>query len=352
MIRFCICALMLMMCASLAQAATGFRQITLESQGNRPLNVAFWYPTAATGVFEDVDENPVFYGEPMLRNATPRPGQHPLVLLSHGYGGSWRNLNWLAHALTVQGYIVAAPNHPGTTTENHDPATARKLWLRPDDISRVLDRLLADEHLAGKVDSLRIAAIGHSLGGWTVMELIGARFSSNRFVQDCQNHAQLADCQLIETLGISNTNTASLLDAQLRNPRIKAAVSLDLGLARGFTPESLARVSVPVLVLSAEQDSVELPSSLVSGYLAQYLPPQQTSFSRIRGATHFSFMQRCKPHGAELIEQSSPGEGFVCRDQGSRTRADIHQELIARITRFLTAALNPPADEMHSASFR
>ncbi|AIR86533.1 hypothetical protein LH22_14110 [Pantoea rwandensis] len=157
---------------------------------------------------------------------------------------------------------------------------------------------------------------------------------------------------MIETLGISNTNTASLLNAQLGSPHIKAAISLDLGLARGFTPDSLARISVPVLVLSAEQDSVELPASLESGYLAQYLPPQQTPFSRISGATHFSFMQRCKPHAAELIEQSSPGDGIICQDQGSRSRADIHQELIARITHFLSAALNRPADEMHSASAR
>lgn len=352
MIRPYVLALLLILISSYAQAGTGFRQLTLETQTARPLNVTIWYPSNSAGASEQAGENAAFHGESVLRNATPLHQPHPLIMLSHGYGGSWRNLNWLAVALVAQGYMVAAPDHPGTTTANNLPQFAQQLWLRPQDINQLITALQANPQLAGEVDTTRIAAIGHSLGGWTVLELVGAQFSSASYIQDCQHRQQLSDCKLIETLGINHTANHALLDAPLRNPVIKAAVSLDLGLARGFTPESLANINVQVMVLSAEQDSVELPASLESGYLAQHIPPRWVQFSRVRGATHFSFMQRCKPDAAALIDKFSPGDGIICNDQGSRSRAAIHQDIIQRITPFLAQALNFPAAERHSASSR
>lgn len=61
-------------------------------------------------------------------------------------------MNWLAPELAQQGYIVAAPDHPGTTTFNKDADQAAKLWERPHDLSRVIDVLTTDPKLAGKVD--------------------------------------------------------------------------------------------------------------------------------------------------------------------------------------------------------
>ena len=102
-------------------------------------------------------------------NASPDEEIHPLLLLSHGYGGNWRNLNWLASLMAAQGYIVAAVNHPGTTSGNKNEADAQRLWLRPQDLRRALDELIASPEIAGEVDPQRIAAIGQSLGGWTVI---------------------------------------------------------------------------------------------------------------------------------------------------------------------------------------
>lgn len=337
---------------SLAHADIGFRQITLQPHSPRPVNVSFWYPTEAKGTVEIIGENAAFYGEQVLRNAKPTTNSHPLLLLSHGYGGSWRNLNWLAAAMAKQGYIVAAPDHPGTTTDNHSPHAAQQLWLRPQDINHVLDVLLSNSQLAGKVDDSRIAAVGHSLGGWTVLELAGGQFSSPDFIDDCKLRSQHSDCQLIETLGIANIASQRWLDSSQPNLHIKAVVSLDLGLARGFTPASLAKINVPVLVLSAQDDSPDLPSSMESGYLAEYLPSDMVSYTRVRGATHFSFMQRCKPNAAALINTFSPGEGIICSDQGTLHRAAIHQDIINRIIPFLSAALNLATGETGSASSR
>lgn len=123
-----------------------------------------------------------------------------------------------------------------------------------------MNDLIGDPAIAGQVDTRRIAALGHSLGGWTVMELAGARFDAGRFQTDCKSHPALAGCKLIPALGINRPESSAPLRESQREPLIKAVVSLDLGLARGFTPESLAQLNVPVLILSAQADSDELPA--------------------------------------------------------------------------------------------
>ncbi|WP_367164311.1 alpha/beta hydrolase family protein [Kosakonia cowanii] len=339
--------------SGITHADTAFRQLHLQEDKARPLDVAVWYPTAQTGTPETVGDNPVFVGTPALRNAQPATGKHPLLLLSHGYGGNWRNLNWLAQRMAAQGYIVAAPDHPGTTTRNKAQQDAWQLWQRPRDLRRVMNDLIGDPAIAGQVDTRRIAALGHSLGGWTVMELAGARFNAGLFQTDCKSHPALSGCKLIPTLGIDRPEASAPLMESQREPLIKAVVSLDLGLARGFTPESLAQLNVPVLILSAQADSDELPARLESGYLQHDIPAAKQQAQSVTGATHFSFMQLCKPGAKALIEAQDQGEGIVCEDGGSLSRADIHQRLSDTITAFLQQALDyPPRGETPSGSRR
>ena len=106
----------------------GFREVTLaDASQQRPLHVALWYPTTTTAPLLPSAENPIFQGVATIKDAAPSGSAHPLVVLSHGYRGNWRNLSWLVSALVGQGYIVAAPDHPGTTTFDRRPAEAAKL---------------------------------------------------------------------------------------------------------------------------------------------------------------------------------------------------------------------------------
>ncbi|WP_174804039.1 alpha/beta hydrolase family protein [Martelella limonii] len=311
----------------------GFRDAGIE--GARPLHVALWYPAKAGGDPVAIGENPAFFGITAVRDAAPATGIHPLVVLSHGYGGNWRNLNWLAAALAGQGYIVAAPDHPGTTTRDRSPQEAARLWERPHDLSRVIDLLIDDPGFAGSVDVARIGAIGHSLGGWTVVALAGGRFDADRFTQDCRLHPNPRICGLADELALDRPALAK----SMADPRIGAIVSLDIGLARGFSPESLAGIAVPALVIGAGTDIGDLPAKMESGYLTQNLPTDSTVSVEIPDAIHFSFMQPCKPGAAELIEAEDPGEGIVCRDGGARSRAEIHAEVLGRISDFLAMAI-------------
>ncbi|QIG51218.1 alpha/beta fold hydrolase [Nordella sp. HKS 07] len=317
-----------------AADAVGFRETTLDKGGERPLHVSMWYPTNSDGETAIVGENRAFLGVPAIRDAAPAPGSQPLVVLSHGYGGSWRNLNWLAEELSRHGYIVAAPDHPGTTTFDQDPGRAAMLWERPRDLSRVIDALAADASLAGEVDVSRVAAIGHSLGGWTVTALAGAHFETDRFKKDCRNNTSPRVCVLEKELGLGQPE----LERDMSDPRLKAFVSLDLGLARGFSPESLAALQVPSLVIAAGIDIGGLPPKLESGYLADHLPKRSSTYVEIPDAMHFSFMGLCKPGAVALIEKEEPGNGVACKDGGTRTREEIHRVIAYLVIGFLVTA--------------
>ncbi|MCU1796369.1 alpha/beta fold hydrolase [Pectobacterium polaris] len=324
----------------MANAGIGFQQLTLADEAtNRPLDVAVFYPASSPSQTTTIGENIAFPGIVVSKNAEPEPGQHPLIVVSHGYGGSWFNQLWLAQALVKQGYIVAAPNHPGTTTKDMRPENAQALWQRPHDLSRVITALLATPETTGQVDAKRIAAVGHSLGGWTVLALAGGRFSTEQFEKDCLTHVGLASCKAYEKMQVAKSAASrAQLDKSLADPRISAVVSLDMGLARGFTAESLAAINIPVLIMAAGYPNEELPAELESHDLAQKLSPVHSAYKEIADATHFSFMQLCKPGAVEIINAESPGDGMICLDGGERSREQIHQEIGKDVSDFLQAA--------------
>ncbi len=330
-------ALMMGLAMPAAADNTGFRQFEIPSP-DRPLAATVWYPSAEGGKPETVGENAAFFGVEVRRDGEPSTGKRPLVLLSHGYGGSWRNLNWLAERLVRQGYTVAAVDHPGTTTFDRSSGEAARLWKRPQDMSKLLDSVLADAKIAGEVDADKVAAVGHSLGGWTVMSLIGARFNTTQFLDDCKTPVSTRACSLATELGIG-AGRSGALDAYKGDPRIKAAVSLDLGLARGFTAESLEALAKPVLVIGAGVDIGDLPAQFESGWLAEHLPPSSSTSLTIPDALHFTFMMLCKPGAVEKIEAEVPGDGVVCKDPGPRDRRAIHDEVADRVMTLLDGAL-------------
>lgn len=319
-----------------AADAVGFRRLRIDDPA-RPLDVAIWYPTGAKGNAILIGDNAVFVGESVQENAPPAAGRHRLVVLSHGYGGSWTNLVWLAVALAREGYVVAAPNHPGTTSRDMDKAKA-VLAARPHDLSRLIDYLTSDPTWSELVEPDNVAAIGHSLGGWTVVALGGGKFDPVRFDADCREHTKLAACSVgRNTSAAQGAAAREALSGDLGDRRLGAVVALDLGLARGFDPNGLARFTIPVLVIAAGNSGEKVPAALESGYLAEHLPKATTRLVTIVGAAHFSFLPLCKPGAVALLEADKPGDGMVCRDGEEGRRAGVHQETIAEVIRFLAA---------------
>lgn len=329
--------------ASPVSGQVGFTQFQLPaSSGGRALDVAVWYLTTAQGSLTIVGQNAVFVGDSVRVDAPVSAGRHALVLLSHGYHGNWTNQGWLAVELARRGYIVAAVNHPGTTTRDMDAAVGAQLWERPRDLSRTIDALTHDPRWSAALSGAAVAAIGHSLGGWTVVELAGGRFDPERFEADCKDHGGLASCQTYRELGAGRDSASrAALGQSLKDPRIRAVVSLDLGLARGFDPGSLAGLDAPVLVITAGTPNSQIPAALESRHLLASLPSATTHYVELTGAAHFSFLPICRPGSAELLAKDSPDDAVVCRDGEGADREALHRQIATEVIHFLAGTLPP-----------
>jgi predicted dienelactone hydrolase len=319
-----------------AAEAVGFRHFTLSQGHDRTLDVAVWYPTDAAGTPVRQGEDDSFVLQPAIADAAIPHGLHPLIVLSHGYGGNWTNQDWLAVDLVRHGYIVAAANHPGTTSSNMNPSVGARLWERPRDVSALLDRLTSDPVWSSAIDASRIAAIGHSLGGWTVAELAGGRFDPDAFEKDCRDHKELISCGGYLALGVGRDETSrAALRQSLQDARIKAGVTLDAAVTRGFDVKSLAAVKIPMLVIAAGSPVRDLPAALESRHMASLLPAPTTRYVEISDAVHYSFLPVCVPGAAKHL--SGPN-ATICDDRGDRE--SIHKRTRMEIERFLAKVLH------------
>ncbi|HEY5281634.1 MAG TPA: hypothetical protein VIM14_02490, partial [Polyangia bacterium] len=109
---------------------------------HRPLVTRIWYPADPKTKSKNTSLDWIFVarGVPEAPMAA-QPAKLPLVLLSHGTGGSTSSLVWLAEGLAAHGYLVAAVEHFGNCHGNDTPDGAMAQWRRPVDLSRALDAL-------------------------------------------------------------------------------------------------------------------------------------------------------------------------------------------------------------------
>ena len=112
-------------------------------------------------------------------------------------------------------------------------------------------------------------------------------------------------------------------------------VSLDLGLARSFSIVSLNDIKVPTLILAAGIDIGDLPQALESGYIAEHVPLNSRRYKVYEKATHFSFIQGCKPGAIAMLNEEVPGDGIICKDGIGTSRDQLHQLFFNDIVRFL-----------------
>lgn len=329
-----------------AAAAIGFQEIEIaDDAGAEPLAVSLWYPTTDAGEGVLVGDNPVFVGLEVLPEATPAGAEMPLAILSHGFGGHRGNLAWLAGPLVEAGQVVAALDHPGTTTRDMRAGEPLALAGRAGQIGRLIDALEGEAVVglgADVIDPERLAVIGHSLGAWTALQLAGARFSLERALDDCGRRPDLAACEVLAWSGAADDPTAAAdLGSARLDDRVGAVVALDIGLARGFEPASLAAIEAPVLVIAAGAPNPRIPAAHESGHLAAQLPAAATTVIELADAGHFSFMPVCKPGAVALLEAEEPGDEIVCMDAGGRHREALHAVVARTIVDFLEAASGP-----------
>ncbi len=170
---------------------------------------------------------------PYSMNACPdgkvAKGKFPLVIISHGGGGSHLLYRVVAQHLAQNGYIVAMPEHYGNNrNNNYLEGHNKNLTLRTRHIRLVIDSLFCESEFTECIDFQQIFMIGHSMGGCTALTIAGAVPWSRERKQ-------------IEVIN---------------DERVKALMLFAPATEWFQHPDSFNDVNVPIQVFSAEHDQI------------------------------------------------------------------------------------------------
>lgn len=228
---------------------------------DRRLTLEVWYPATlaagqrAEGRYRVITRDPsvqaTLVGRAVREAAPAAGGPFPLVIVSHGYPGNRFLMSHLCENLASKGFVVAAIDHPDSTYDDQK-AFASTLYNRAFDQLFVLNEMarLGREagFLRGLVDADRTGLVGYSMGGYGVMNVIGAGYSkaSESFQSSPPN-------RLLAARGAGNPDYSRTID-----PRIRAAVAVaPWGMQTGFwEADGLRGVKTPVLFVAGSADEV------------------------------------------------------------------------------------------------
>ena len=224
-----------------------------DTGGHRPVRVYLWEPD----------------GTPSASVATP------LVLLSHGTGGSALEMFWLAQALASAGSRVAAVDHHGNNyLDGFLPEGFTCGWERARDLTFVLD-VLAQQRELGPV-----GVAGYSLGGYTAAALLGARMAVERLIAVLDGTVpmpalpEFPDLRraLAEHLGADGIQ--SLVQpggGDFSDGRVEAAFLICPAIGMLLDERSLAEITRPVAIRWAGADDITPASDNALRY-AEFIP--------------------------------------------------------------------------------
>ncbi|MBD2497108.1 alpha/beta hydrolase [Nostoc sp. FACHB-280] len=267
----------------------------------------------------------------------------PLVVISHGFGANRRFASYLARHLTSYGITVAAIEHPGSNGAAINNAAnqgnlakllpAAEFIERPKDVSFLLNELASINkqpgQLQGKLNTEKVTVIGHSLGGYTALALVGGEINLGEVRQFCKTSLSLVD-PLGDWLQCA---AASLKEnkLQLRDERVKSAIALNPVTGRLFGKQGLSRINKPVLILTSTEDA-----------LTPALTHQIRPFSQLKGnkylltaigATHLSI----------LDPAYSAGEASTIVKEKRGTETQALRQLLRGVSLAFVKQLTPEA---------
>jgi predicted dienelactone hydrolase len=220
-------------------AVSAVRYDWTDGSRNRPVPVKIYFPEKGAGPF-------------------------PVIVFSHGLGGSREGYEYVGRHWASHGYVVALPQHLGSDDAvwrgKRQPgvemrkaaADLSNAIARPLDVRFVLDRLTAMNHedgpFKGRLDLNAVGMAGHSFGGWTTLAVAGEVFPGGRTLSD---------------------------------PRVKAAIAMSPRAAEGRDLDrEYGAIRIPMLHMTGTRDSS--PIGLPGGPENRRIP-----FDHIHGADQY-----------------------------------------------------------------
>lgn len=293
--------------------AAGFQRGVAADGDRQPLTIGIWYPSKAAPRL--VSMGPVTMS--VASDAAVEGSRLPLIVMSHGTGGSFLDNHDTAIVLADAGFVVVAVTHAG---DNYaDQSRSVFIMDRPRQISRVIDHMLARWDV---IDPARIGMFGFSAGGFTTLASVGGVPDFSRIGPVCRDHPGDFACQLMTKSGPG----IAVPDARdARDSRIKAAVVVAPALGFTFAAGGLKNVRMPLQLWRAEDDMV-LPHPRYAEAVRLALP-DAPDFHVAPKAGHFDFLAPC---GAALANIAPA----ICESAPGFDRADFHRRFNASVVDF------------------
>ncbi|WP_208513951.1 dienelactone hydrolase [Variovorax paradoxus] len=307
--------------AACAQAA-GFSTLEIPADADGPaLRGAVWTPCAAPDGQVQLERNTL----PGVRDCPIAGDRLPLVVLSHGYGGSFLGHHDTAEALANAGFVVAAINHSDDNFRirggPEDSIVA--LATRTTDIRRLVDHMLARWPAHAKLAAGKVGFYGFSRGGYTGLVLIGARPDFERLPPLPGSPYSVAP-QGPACTAMRQRFRALLAAPLAHDERIRAAVIAD-PLSTLFDAEGLKRVKVPVQLWASAYGGDGVTPDNVAAVRRNL--PTAPDWRVADKAGHFGFLAPCS--AAQLAANPE-----ICRDGPGFDRVAFHAAFNAEVLAF------------------
>jgi dienelactone hydrolase len=248
---------------------------TLRPDGPREVLARFYLPLLVKGSENAAASQPV-----------------PLVVFSHGIGGSREGYSYIGKHLAANGIAALHVQHVGSdrslwfgnplqlVTRLQEAAKDKEAIARTQDVRFALNQVLSSTEFKSRLDATRISAAGHSYGANTVLLLVGARV---------QRDSQVLD---------------------LTDPRISSAVIISAPpfYGQGDPQAIVGGISVPSLHITAQRDEINIPGfySAAKDRVAMFEATASTQSSAVKTLAVFSdgshniFTDRLGTGGAAL----------------------------------------------------
>ncbi|OEZ97578.1 dienelactone hydrolase family protein [Duganella sp. HH101] len=301
--------------------AVGFQHRTLEGSG---LEVGIWYPSTGKPTQASIG----LVAQNVAANG-PLEGDHlPLIVISHGTGSSFLGHYDTAIALAEAGYVVAAVTHAG---DNYaDQSRSAFIMDRPKQISLVIDYMVGSWKDHAQIDPARIGMFGFSAGGFTALVSIGGVPDLKQIVPFCREHIGDFACQMLRRQTTAPLNLLAAQQTSVSDARIRAAVVAAPALGFTFAGQGLQRVTVPVQLWRAEDDTL-LPHPWYAEIVRAALP-RAPEYHVVPNAGHFDFLAPCN---AALTERAPA----ICQSIPGFDRMAFHSTFNASVLGFFNKAL-------------
>ena len=217
-----------------------------------------------------------------------KPGGLPLVVFSHGIGGSRDGYSYLGSYFAANGYASLHVQHVGSdrqlwsgspwslVSRLTEAAQETEALNRVKDVKFALTRLLA-EPVGSNINTQRLVAAGHSYGANTTMLLAGAQVNNAPYLA--------------------------------KDPRFSAAILISAPPFYGFgNPQNIvSSIDVPTLHITATADDIQIPgyNSGVADRVTLYQATGQSSraakvLAVFTGGSHSIFTDRMGTGGTAL----------------------------------------------------